>query len=361
MSITQKHPILFEAAIGLFLYLPCSAQTYTAVDLSNPAYKSFTAHTASAGAQGGFEVIGQWASYRGRYIYWHNIDHALLWNGTAPSATDITPPNWFTAQVMSATGNLQVGYGTLGKGTATHALVWNGTAQSFRDINPDPAWLSAAYGTDGTAIAGIANSATSLQNYLAAYWPNAAAAPVQLHQCGSVAYATSGGQQVGYVGGSCFFGTNAALWSGSAASFVNLHPANGYTSVAYAIENGYSVGSVTILQYDGTGYVPPHAFTWRGTAASAVDIHPAGYRNSEALAIKNGVIAGYVGIKTGKTTFLQHAAVWNGTNPSVIDLHQFLPAGQYSQSVALGVDEAGNLVGYAIDNSNVQHAIIWKH
>mgnify|MGYP000883691114 CR=1 FL=1 len=43
---------------------------------------------------------------------------------------------------------------------------------------------------------------------------------------------------------------------------------------------------------------------------------------------------------------MRHALVWNGTADSVVDLNVYLPAG-YTHGVATGIDQDGNVVGYA--------------
>ena len=63
-----------------------------------------------------------------------------------------------------------------------------------------------------------------------------------------------------------------------------------------------------------------HALLWSGTAASAVDLIPSGY-NTSAAEDTNGtqqvgsVFAGHY-----------HAFVWSGTAASAVDLDQFLPS-----------------------------------
>jgi hypothetical protein len=54
-----------------------------------------------------------------------------------------------------------------------------------------------------------------------------------------------------------------------------------------------------------------------------------------------------------------HAMVWQATTQSAVDLHEFLSR-QYTDSMATGVDEAGNVTGVAIDVDGHAHDILWR-
>jgi hypothetical protein len=77
-----------------------------------------------------------------------------------------------------------------------------------------------------------------------------------------------GGSQVGQGGVGVI--SHALLWSGTAASVIDLHP-SAYTggSVAYASAGGTQVGLGAVSLGGGA----THALTWAGTAASAVDLN----------------------------------------------------------------------------------------
>lgn len=112
--------------------------------------------------------------------------------------------------------------------------------------------------------------------------------------------------------------------------------------------------------YGDPSPVSVYAVLWTGSAGSAVDLHPAGFASSVAKRVHNGHQVGY-----GQYADLtQHALVWNGTAASVVDLHPFLPAG-YPSSVATGIDAAGNVVCYAWDPHLATalgncHSFLWK-
>jgi uncharacterized membrane protein len=124
----------------------------------------------------------------------------------------------------------------------------------------------------------------------------------------SIAYATNGSQQVGYGGGPATGGTtHALLWNGTAASAVDLNPADFFSTVAFGMSDSQQVGY---------GFL------------SATDV------NGRAL-------------------------LWSSTAASALDLHQFLPPG-FTISVARAIDSQGDVVGFAMDGSGRGHAILWR-
>lgn len=90
--------------------------------------------------------------------------HALLWNGSASSYVDLNPSGFVVGSAaMAISGNQEVGYGAppgtnlndnLG-GSNYHALVWNGTAATYSDLNPTGFLISEALGTNGSQQIGI--------------------------------------------------------------------------------------------------------------------------------------------------------------------------------------------------------------
>ncbi len=169
----------------------------------------------------------------------------------------------------------------------------------------------------------------------------------------SYAFGTNGIQQVGYGKVSYPDGPDRALlWSGSAASAVDLTPSGFYRSRALGVSGGQQVGSGHL-----NGYGPMHALLWSGSAASAVDLNPSGFDESEAYGTNGTEQVGF-----GYPAWSQfgHALIWSGTADSVVDLNQFLPSSWSSSTyaVAKSIDAQGNIVGYASD-MGVSHAILW--
>src|SRR5207302_1700490 len=112
----------------------------------------------------------------------------------------------------------------------------------------------------------------------------------------SVAYGVDGNQQVGSV--TPVLGRDhghASLWTGTAASWVDLEPAPApgvfdiVVSVANAVQGGQQVGTIT---YNVVGSLVDHAGYWSGTAKSWVDLHP-DHRNVFGESRANAVFGGY--------------------------------------------------------------------
>jgi MYXO-CTERM domain-containing protein len=148
------------------------------------------------------------------------------------------------------------------------------------------------------------------------------------------------------VGGSL----RASLWSGTAASWVDLRPAGAGPSVAFAISGGQQVGYAEVRGW-------PRASLWSGTAASWVNLNPAGLLSSNAWAISGGQQVGWANVGGA-----QHASLWSGTAASWVDLHAFLPAG-FSSSDALGISSDGvntYVAGWGFNTlTGRQEALLW--
>ena len=96
---------------------------------------------------------------------------------------------------------------------------------------------------------------------------------------GSYAFGVAGGSQVGQgYGPSTGNNAHALLWSGTAASMVDLNPTGFNNSYAWgnSVTNQVGYGSGI-----GSGN-NDHALLWSGTAASAIDLHPSGFTRSYA-------------------------------------------------------------------------------
>ncbi len=244
-----------------------------------------------------------------------------------------------------------------------------GTPYQAVDLNPalDPmlggigSW---AYGVDGGQQGGAYTwgAIPSWKSLRAMLWTGSAASAVDLNPAAftfSSISGVGGGQQVGQ--GHMYYYVNkkvgyvdeyhALLWTGSAASAVDLHPAAFASSGADGVGDGQQVGYGAYA--DGT----MHALLWTGTAASVVDLHPAAFTSSGAYRVAAGQQVGWGMLADGTT----HALVWTGSAASVVDLNAFLPTG-FTDAVAAGIDAAGNVVGYAWGPSTNGYypAFLWK-
>jgi hypothetical protein len=186
---------------------------------------------------------------------------------------------------------------------------------------------------------------------LASLWSGSAASWVNLNPTGSTAseaWGGSGSNQVGYatLGGV----QEAALWSGTAASFVSLHPGGASSSRGHESDGSQQVGYAVV---GGAS----HASLWTGTAGSWVDLNPSGATSSTAW----GVLGGY---QVGGAVIggAQRASLWNGSAGSFVDLHSFLPA-SFSNSVARSISTDGvnyYIVGGGLNTATGRgEAILW--
>jgi hypothetical protein len=130
---------------------------------------------------------------------------------------------------------------------------------------------------------------------------------------GSALSGVSGNQQVGYVRMASFAQPNhAAVWTGSANSWVDLHPtgADNTSSGCTAVSNGVQVGTVSIINRDDPNLnTVVKAALWQGTAASWVNLHDAlpGGGAAWANSYANGV-------SSDGTTITVVGTAWNNAN-----------------------------------------------
>jgi len=347
------------AIIAALNFLPIRSAvgiTYSFVDLTPSGFERATA----AGISGGQEV-GYGYGYGSASGYYN---HPLLWSGSAASAVDLNPAGFTNSYAYGVSGGQQFGLGT---GTATgnvnHALLWSGSAGSAVDLNPPGFTLSDGSGISGGQEVGYGYGPATSNAFHGLLWSGSAASAVDLSPVGfdrgSFAVGISGGKEVGY-GFSGATGNNehALLWSGTAASAVDLNPAGFDNSFALGVFGGKEVGSGSgAATGNNSATVYDHALLWSGTAASAVDLNPAGFTYSYALGVFGGQQVGDGhGPATGNHI---HALLWSGTAASVVDLQSFLSSA-YTDSYAYAIDANGNIIGratFAADGRD--HAIEW--
>lgn len=333
-------------------------QHYTMIDLT-PAGATTAAAVGVSGAQQLGNVGFPSAAAPGT-----TENHVVLWSGGANGFTDLG------VGTATAVGDgQQVGFDAFGQ-----AALWTGTPESRVFLTPVGWNTSAASGVGGGQQVGTANQQrvcgekkgacgsgtyTVFQPFL---WTGSAASAVNLTPFGlgfgaGRAYGTDGLQQVGVgwkvVGFGAYSTPNAMLWSGTADSAVNLNPVGSGESTAYAVAGGQQVGYAYSFQ---------HAMLWTGSAESAVDLHPAGFESSQARATNGVQQAGFGWAPGPAQVNRQHALVWSGSAASVVDLNQFMPLG-FTDAAATGIDAAGNVVGSATYVSAggpaSAHAVMW--
>jgi hypothetical protein len=120
-----------------------------------------------------------------------------------------------------------------------------------------------------------------------------------------------------------------------------LHPAGGFTSSCDRVQDGVQVGEV---DYGSA----PQAALWTGTVASYTDLHPAGALYSRVYGIAGTRQVGY-----SYPGNVAHAALWTGSSSSYVDLN---PNGS-TESTAF--DIAGNTIAGQANVGTLMQACIW--
>lgn len=295
-TVTNLHPlgaassngyaVSSDREVGLATYGPPATEVYhamlwrgtssTFVDLNPQDTISSVGYGVNGALQAGY------TQHDGNSPY-----HAALWQGTMSSWTDLNPPMAVLSSVNGTCADTQVG-DCLVPGMSFHACLWRGSAATWMDLNADGMIESSALGVgDGEQVG---KALVAMIGDCAILWRGTADSWVNLNPAGvnsSTAFGVSGGEQVGSV--QIVSEDHAALWHGSAESFVDLNPPLGELSGSYArgVYAGQQVGYVYVRQRPN-GDAPPHAALWSGTAASWVDLHkllPVEFRDSIARAI----------------------------------------------------------------------------
>lgn len=107
----------------------------------------------------------------------------------------------------------------------------------------------------------------------------------------------------------------------------------------------------TVSTDDSVGNVYHHAYMWREPNFAPLDLHPSGYSTSGLTAIDGNHQYGWV--NTAYPAPVPHAAMWSGTRESVVDLH---PVGA-SRS---GISGAGDGQQVGSINWTDRQAVMWS-
>lgn len=257
-----------------------------AVALEYPGRKRISVGNAS-----GTTIPGSWKTSSG----WHGGAFALRFEGGPLVPQELHPrTGWAWTEALGAGGGCVAGYGErkVKKGTKAveQALLWrvDGGLVELPPATPNDEAL--AQSTDGVFVVGRAGRTGGQQ---AALWPADGSAIVLLGDGRSVseAHGVADGEQVGVKWTGL---TNAAaLWRGSASSYVDLTPEGFEVGWAAGCARGRQVGLVKARETTpaGMAHLPSRAALWNGTAASFVDLHayvPEPWNSSAATAIEIG-------------------------------------------------------------------------
>ena len=218
----------------------------------------------------------------------------------------------------------------------TNALVWKTPQSNPENIHPEDFYSSFVNCSDGQTLGGAVSTATVISNdYIpriiqsnqAAIWTGSTHTFVNLHPDEFTQSQINGcwnNQQVGHVSMDSSFSnsTNAAMWSSTVESFVNLHPDGYLSSAAFSIQGNQQVGYGDLSEALALPRIT-HALIWEGTAQSVINLHPDGYVNSKAYDVWNNQQVGAASVEADSTSKLpiSHAMLWSGSAESCIDLH----------------------------------------
>lgn len=272
----------------------------------------------------------QFGSVEIRYPEQSRTDlQAVGWVGSATTTYSLHPSSERFSAIYAADESGQVG-DSYGWSTYRRASLWRGTASSLLSLAPlgypnDSATLGIG---DGQQVGWVAAGGRQQ----AAMWTSSADSWINLHPISvlgismSEARDASAGRQVGWIRVGDV--SHASLWAGSAASWVDLHPNFATSSVANAIEGSVQVGFVTIDNV-------PMACEWNDSASSCVILAPPGATMSWANATSLGEHIGVVGFSIAS---FERATMWSGGR--CIDLHALTPS-VYESSEAVSISRAG--------------------
>ena len=346
------------------LALPAQAQ-YQAIDLGPiPGTPSF-AIGAGGNQQVGFTETPDGTGASG-------LTQAALWTGSPDSFVNLHPVTATVSQATAAAGGQQVGFAD------SAAVLWDGTADSMVSLHPAGFFSSQALGIGDGQQVGCGNQLVTAGRGVsqpgpnhALLWSGTAASVVDLH-VGSgfdqtCAFGVSQGHQVG--AGVKGRNTLAVIWNNTAKSVTSLHPDKGFiNSTALAVSGAQQVGwgQTAAFVEPGVERQPIsrfHALMWTGNKATVVDLHTAGgpFKDTQALGVGSGLQVGF-GFDSQDGSAPQAALVWAGTAASVVNLNQFLPV-EFVSAKAFAIDPTTGVISGAATTDTTDfsqwHAFIW--
>ena len=243
-------------------------------------------------------------------------EHALLLRreDTKFNAIDLHPKAYESSRAMGCSERQQVGYGTPKGARVDVALLWSGSAESVVELRAgDPKLETTAYAIASGVQVGYSGGPGRQRAML---WRGSSNSAVELHPKAaklSECQGTDGSEQVGTASVN-FMSNMPSLWHGSADSWIDLTPKKFPGGAAYACASGIQVGCVA-LDKDNQRH---HAALWTGSAASFVDLHDLVPKQDFTDSCAWGVrvdgnrlrIAGEVSLMKDGVSYGQRAALW---------------------------------------------------
>ena len=244
-------------------------------------------------------------------------------------------------------GGVVVGHSTISPNGPLHATIW--FQGRITDLGTFGGNTSTAYGISNNGlIAGRADTPDGL-NYHAFMWDHGVMRDLGMLTGGqySVAYAVNNGAQVvgeSNLPGGQGYEYHAFVWQNG--TMTDLTPASARSSARDINGTGQIVGFSSPTTNPGRF----HAMLWQGGQATDLGANFAG--KSYAMSINEfGRVAGYV--DSGTTI---RAVMW--VNGQMTYLAHWAGGGN---SFAYGINNAGQVVGQAINANGVPRAVLWQN
>ena len=239
-------------------------------------------------------------------------------------------------RVAHASGDLIPGCWSNTRTGALGAVVWKRNGDSvtpavLHDKRYESTWATGAGGGDVVGIGSPPGKLGHRAPEAGLIWRASGSVDVIASERGVALFCTDGQRAAGSDGG------RPALWLSAGQEAIDLCP------------DGFGMGEVHALDGDAQAGVVfkglrARAALWRGSAASFIDVTPAVCETARVLAAAGGRLAGFVRAKdttpNGSTACDDRAALWYEAANDWLDLNASLPEA-YNASVAWSIHAQG--------------------
>ena len=307
-------------------------------------HPAFAESSYALGVDNGIQV--------GRAVYdtpeYNNIDHPVKWTGTASSALNLTPSGSQGGSILDFNGDKLVGWrweplqcyvNNQWQTCYFRRACWWNLDGTFHDTNYSGFEYTTMSATDGTSVVGSGSTDDDVGNVYtrAVIWGAPTHYSAQsIHPTGyrnSNATAVDGEYQFG-TASLPFAVVHAAMWRGSASTFVDMHPNWASNSSIVDASDGQQVGVVN-------QWSTPHAVLWSGTPESIEDLNPEGATSSSMTACEQGLQIGSASFPDEPTT---RFGIWASSKRSFSSLVDVVPEGYQGFSMSdIDVAEDGTI------------------
>ena len=289
---------------------------------------------------------------------YNNIDHPVKWTGTASSVVNLTQSGSQGGSILDFAGDKLVGWWwePLQCYVNGHWLTcyyrrgaWWNLDGTFHETSYSGFEYTTMTATDGVSVVGSGSSDDASGNYYtrAVIWGSPTHYSAQsIHPTGyrdSSASAVDGEYQFG-TASLPFAVVHAAMWHGSAGSFVDMHPEWAGNSAIVDASDGQQVGVAN-------QWTTPRALIWEGTPESAYDITPEGATSSSIIACDRGLQIGSAVFPDEPTSRI---GIWGSSARSFTSLVDVVPDGYtgfYMRDIEVAADGTISIVGSAYNST----------